>query len=326
MGINDTMNSNMMTIKKLQSRKIYISPFLEKSQLPSEDSIELEPELEPLRKLISSQHEAYTQHIKDLGEANLTISKVIEKKIDSYTLLTEHKKTPRSLRIKCTLSTTPEFETDDEFILLKKELDDSVANFIDTGTDIMTKWALNNITLLKQERCKRLFKKALQILDGLAHFHKEVIGFPTWPSIPVKDTTLFLTKIYLSNEFLDINNLLQYLELPLDQVRTICAHFLTNKTSEENALIFFNTLPLAEINIQNDLQHDFIFESLIQFDQIIIIATIDIWNHYKNKMKQINTGDNLKAKMAALETTDATIATIQAIARATNKFEETQNK
>jgi len=190
----------------------------------------------------------------------------------------------------------------------------------------MAQWALRNITLLKQERCKRLFKKAFQILDGLAHFHKEVIGFPTWPSVSVKDTTLFLTKIYLSNEFLDINNLLQYLELPLDQVRTICAHFLTNKTSEENALIFFNTLPLAEINIQNDLQHDFIFESLIQFDQIIIIATIDIWNHYKNKMKQINTGDNLKAKMAALETTDATIATIQAIARATNKFEETQNK
>jgi len=326
MGFNDTMNCNMITVKNLQSRKIYISPFLEKSQLPSEASIELEPELEPLRKLISSQHEAFTQHIKDLGEANLAISKVIEKKTDSYTLLTEHKKTPRSLRIKCTLSTTPEFETDDEFILLKKELDDSVADFIDTGTNIMTKWALRNITLLKLERCKRLFKKALQILDGLAHFHKEVIGFPTWPSVSVKDTTLFLIKIYLSNEFLDINNLIQYLELPLDQVRAICAQILTNKTSEDNALNFFNTLPLAEINMQNDLQHDFIFESLMQFDQIIKITTIDIWNHYKHKTKQINAGDNLKAKMAALETTDATIATVQAIARATNKFEETQHQ
>jgi hypothetical protein len=111
-SINDTVNSNTITVKKLLSRKIYISPLLEEVQLPSENSIELEPELELLRKLISSQHEAFTQHIKDLGEANLTISKIIVKMKDSYTLLIEHKKTPRSLRIKCTLSTTPEFETD----------------------------------------------------------------------------------------------------------------------------------------------------------------------------------------------------------------------
>jgi hypothetical protein len=89
-SINDTVNSNTITVKKLLSRKIYISPLLEEVQLPSENSIELEPELELLRKLISSQHEAFTQHIKDLGEANLTISKIIVKMKDSYTLLKEH--------------------------------------------------------------------------------------------------------------------------------------------------------------------------------------------------------------------------------------------
>jgi len=175
-----------------------------------------------------------------------------------------------------------------QFILLKNELDNSVANIINIGTDIMTKWALRNITLLKQERCKWLFKKTLQILDGLIHFHKEVIGFLTWPSVPGKDTTLFLTKVYLSNKFLDISNLLQYLELPIDQICTIWTQLLTNKTSEENALHFFNTLQLAEINMQNDLHHDFIFESLIQLDQIIKIATIDIWTQYKNKTRQTN--------------------------------------
>jgi len=68
-SINDTVNSNTITVKKLLSRKIYISPFLEEVQLPSENSIELEPELELLRKLISS---------------------IIVKMKDSYTLLKEH--------------------------------------------------------------------------------------------------------------------------------------------------------------------------------------------------------------------------------------------
>ena len=48
----------------------------------------------------------------------------IEKKNDSFKLLKDKKKIPRSLRIKCTLSTSPEFMTNNEFITLKEELDD----------------------------------------------------------------------------------------------------------------------------------------------------------------------------------------------------------
>ena len=121
---NHTPNSDSTPYKNTGSRKLYTSPFLEESQKPPKDSLILNSEFEPLLPLISSQHEAFTQHIKDLSEISLTATKVIEKKNDSFLLLTDKKKTPRSLRIKCTLSTSPEFSTDNEFIQLKEELGD----------------------------------------------------------------------------------------------------------------------------------------------------------------------------------------------------------
>jgi hypothetical protein len=74
--------------------------------------------------------------------------------------------------------------------------------------------------------------------------------------------------------------------------------------------------------MKDNLQHDFIFETLLQFDQIIKIATHDTWLFYKGKSKNLTTGDNLKAKMASLETTSATANTVLAIAKATKNFNE----
>jgi len=190
----------------------------------------------------------------------------------------------------------------------------------------MTKWAQRNIFLLKRERCTNILRKALQVLDGLVHFHKAVIGTPSWPSVPTKNITLFLIKIYLSNEYLDISSLLAFLDLPLQQIKLICVQLLTHKHSEEAATDFFDSLLLSDINMNDNLQHDFIYESLIQFDQIIKITTIDVWSFYKNKSKQIHAGDSLKAKMATFETIDATSNTLQAIAKATKNFDDSQNQ
>ncbi len=74
------------------------------------------------------------------------------------------------------------------------------------------------------------------------------------------------------------------------------------------------------------LQHDFLYETLIQFDQIIKIATIEIWQDYKQKTKQITTSNKLKAKMASLETSSASAATAQAISNATAKIANTQEQ
>jgi hypothetical protein len=46
-----------------------------------------------------------------------------------------------------------------------------------------------------------------------------------------------------------------------------------------------NSLDLSDINMNETLQHDFLYETLIQFDQIIKIATIEIWQDYKQKNK-----------------------------------------
>jgi hypothetical protein len=199
------------------------------------------------------------------------------------------------------------------------------AAFIDKGTNIMTKWAQRNIFLLKRERCLNTFRKALQILDGLIHFHKAVIGTPSWPSVPPNNITLFLIKLYLSNEFLDITSLLKFFDLPSDKISLICAQLLTNKNSEEVIITHLNSLLLTDINMQEDLQHDFIYETLLQFDQIIKITTIDTLSHYQNKTRHIDTGDSLKAKMAAFKTTDATARAMHAIAKATKNLDNLEN-
>jgi hypothetical protein len=79
--------------------KIYISPYLDNSLRPSNTSLAIPHNLEPLRSLIMSQHEAFSQNILDLGDINLMLTSSIDKKLDSYHQLKFNNKIPRSLRI-----------------------------------------------------------------------------------------------------------------------------------------------------------------------------------------------------------------------------------
>jgi hypothetical protein len=162
--------------------------------------LKLKADLETLRPLILLQHEAFSQYSMDLGELNLSLTKIIERKKESYSLLDQKKKIPRSLHIKCTLSASPDFSNDAQFIQLKEEFDNNIATFIEKNTNIMKNWALVNIQLLIKDRCHKIFKKALLLLDGLISFHAKVIGIPSWPSITSANLMLFIAKIYLSNE------------------------------------------------------------------------------------------------------------------------------
>jgi hypothetical protein len=56
---------------------IYVSSLLDKSFIPTPDSLKLHTDLEILAPLILSQHEAFTQPIQDLGLINLTLTKLI---------------------------------------------------------------------------------------------------------------------------------------------------------------------------------------------------------------------------------------------------------
>jgi hypothetical protein len=190
----------------------------------------------------------------------------------------------------------------------------------------MIEWAEANIQLLKKSRCDNLLRQAIKILEGLIYLHSELIGIPTWPSVSQQNITLFLLKIYLSNNFMNTNDLIQYLDLPVEEIQLICARILSNKTSTNALNELINSLDLSDINMNETLQHDFLYETLIQFDQIIKIATIEIWQDYKQKTKQIETSNKLKAKMASLETSSASAATAQAISNATAKITNTQEQ
>jgi hypothetical protein len=86
--------------------------------------------LETLCPLILLQHKAFTQHIKDLGDINLTLTKTLDKRKDSYISLKHSNKIPRSLRVKYTLSTSQAYAKDSDFLELKEKFDNTVGTFI----------------------------------------------------------------------------------------------------------------------------------------------------------------------------------------------------
>jgi hypothetical protein len=99
---------------------------------------------------------------------------------------------PKSLRLKCELSTSPAFENNPNFLQLKEELQDEVSSFIQKGTAKMIKWSVVNIQLLIVDRCTDILSKAISILDGLTILNTEILGMPSWPSVPQNYPTLFL--------------------------------------------------------------------------------------------------------------------------------------
>jgi hypothetical protein len=62
------------------------------------------------------QHKALANPIKNLITTNLTLIKMLEKKKVSSQLLHDHKKIPRSLCIKCELTTSPSYSSHPVFL------------------------------------------------------------------------------------------------------------------------------------------------------------------------------------------------------------------
>jgi hypothetical protein len=113
-------NDNHTTYKKLyQKSEIYTSRFLNSLFKPDKKSLSLMPELESLEELLLSQHEVLTNPIIALGSTNLTLTKTLENKKDSLQLLLQKEKIPRSLRIKCELTTSPQYDSHPDFLRLK---------------------------------------------------------------------------------------------------------------------------------------------------------------------------------------------------------------
>ena len=300
------------------AKHIYNSPHLKKEFKPTVNSLELPPELKLLQPLILSQHEAFSTSIKDLGNITLILSKIIEKKKESYSSLNNDKKIPRSLRIKCELTASPYYENDQDFLRLKEKLKDTVQTFMKEGTDIIAEWALININKLIHDRCHDILAKAINILKGLTSFYLEITGIPNWKSIPSsKYIPLFLLKFYFSNEYIDTKDITNFLETSTENILQIGTKLLTDATNEEDITQILSTINFDDINPDDPVQEEFIAETLTCFDDILRNTTVNLWNHQKEEDKQTTAAQNLKAKMKSLETTSATAATAFAIAKAT---------
>ena len=127
------------------------------------------------------------------------------------------------------------------------------------------------------------------------------------------------------SNILTINkDLISYLELPPEVILLTGAKILANTNSEDDALHILQSLQASNLNLNDKLQHTFVTEMLLQFNQILQMTTIDIWKSHNHKTTQETAANKLKAKMAALETTNATKATAQAIQNAFSNINDTE--
>jgi len=204
-----------------------------------------------------------------------------------------------------------------ELVQLKDELSQEVDNFIKKGTSIMTIWAERNIKLLKLERCNNYFEKALMILEGLAYFFADSISPPIWPSVDDKYLILFMLKAYLANTYFDVTYLTDYLDLPAEDILNIAAKLSLDSDSNEHVNKILSSLKLEEIDLENETERIFLTETLANFDQILHFTSVGIWNSYLENTRQAAAAIKLKSRMKSMEIVKATLATAQALEKAT---------
>jgi len=319
-----TLKRDLFTLK-FKPAKIYTSPYLDDVYKPQANSIKLNSELEPLHPLIMSQHEVFTQHIIDLSNTNLTLTKTIEKKRNSYNQLKDNKKIPRSLQLKVELTTSPSHTSNQDFVKLKEKLQMEVTSFIEKSTKIMTDWALIYLKLLIDERCSKILHNAVQILNGLSSFYAEMIGWPEWPSIKKDNTTLFLLKLYLSDSYLQVKDLEEFLEIPLNEILLKGTKLFLDTETDEEANNILESMDLSNFDPSNELQNTFVSETLISFDQILKVSLLDIWRFNREKLKQTAAAQNLKFAMKSLQTNETTTSTASAINRAIENLKKSNS-
>jgi hypothetical protein len=304
--------------------EIYDSPYLNKMFKPTFDSLNLADELEPLAPLLMSQDEALTNSIKNLITSNLTLTKLLEKKKESFLSLQENKKIPRSLRIKCELTTSPSYSAHPSFLKLKEDLKQEVSTFITKGTKILTEWANIYIELLTVDRCRDIMTQALQILDCLTTFYVGAIGIPLWPSVDDQYLTLFLFKAYLSDNFCKLDEVSQFFNLSIKDILLIGTKQLTKSKTDEEATSILDSLKLSDIDMENNIDNFFLTEILINFDQILKVSTIGAWYLHTEQTKQMLAATNMKSKLKTLQTITASAATALALTKATENFDHQQ--
>jgi hypothetical protein len=286
--------------------------------------VDLNSELEPLRETILSQHNALEKHIKELGHLCLHFTKLITKKKESSAKLIHEDIIPRSLKIKCELTTSPSYENSPFYLEFKQELQAAVTDFTNKGLSIMKKWSIHNIQLLTRDRCNTVLKKALYILEGIYSFRSDILG-PITPTNRDSDkqALLLLIKIFFTTDFSSaIDDIAVFLDTSKDDMLLLSTKIITNQTDEYLNLRSIELIDINMINKKNKNQTTVIVETLTAFEEILKATTVTLWEANLHNTRLLEATQRFKAKMDSEPIASATVATSRAIQNALEATEE----
>ncbi len=235
---------------------------------------------------------------------------------------------PRSLRIKCDLTTSPDFENDPNYLILKQKLQDAVALFTTTGLEIMKEWSKININLLIKERCHKILRKIITILDGLFSYWSDVVGPAHWNPTIETNILLILLKIYFETEYIpNTTNIIEYLEMTPNEILLLAARLITRNNDDIYNQSVLTTIDQIELNFthHNSSQLYILQETLSSFDAILRATTIELWAMNSQRLRESEASLKLKAKLESDRTSSATIATTKAIDKALEIIDVSNN-
>jgi hypothetical protein len=121
-------------------------------------------------------------------------------------------------------------------------------------------------------------------------------------------------------------SLTEYLDMPAEEILTAGTKVFLKIQSDNATSKVISSLDLSDIKMEEFGDNAFITEILLNFNQIIKLTTIGIWNQHQEKVRQTTAAMKMKAKMKFLEITTATLSTAQAISKAANALESDQIK
>jgi hypothetical protein len=289
----------------------------------TQNNITLPPELEPLRTVIMSQHKAFEKHIKELGKICLNFTNLIEKKRESSSKLFNDTRIPRSLKINCSLTTSPSYEEEQEYINLKQELQNIVRRFQNDGLEVMKKWSLVNIRLLIKDRCHNILSKAIEILDGLILYWENILSPIQWPPAIQNNILILLFKIYFTTKYVtDSEAIIKYLDLPTETILLTATSLITKQKDTNHNIQLLESISLNFLQNQDVTQMSFIMETLLAFDSILKATMVQLWEINSQQMRELDAAQKLKAKLETNRITSATTATAKAINKAVSQINE----
>jgi len=289
---------------------------LQTLKIPNNNKLPIPPDLECLRQVIMSQHSALTNDILELGHLYLNFTNIIEKKKESSNKLLTDQHIPRSLRIKCELTTSPSYENDPIYQELKQELHNCVKRFTTESIAIMKTWSVTNIQLLNKDRCNSYLKKAIHILDGLASYWSDIFHPISWPP-EIDNPLLLILKIFFSTEHTpDITDIEKYLDTPTNELLLTATNIITKYNNVDTNSNIIHEIDLNTLGLLDHEQATLIMETLSSFDSILRATTITLWDNHSLKIRQTEASLKFQAKMEASRTLSATTATMKSINKA----------